>query len=275
MPITPTTISILGCGYVGRPMAKRLFNQGWRVRGATTRPSKLTDLMADGIEPYLLQLTPDLEGHGRQDFFDSEVMVINFPPGRKRTDVEAFMHAAMKSLLTHLKDGRVQKVLFASSTSVYSKGHVQEEDAGQQPPASPSGAALLHAEEVLRNASDFKTTILRYAGLYGYQRKPGRFWSGRRLTNAKNSVNMLHRDDAVGVAIEVINQNCWGQTFNVCADLHPSRADFYTHAAQTLGLPPPVLQSEVTQSEKVVLNAKVRSQLGYTFKYPDPLGFAP
>lgn len=272
---TPTTISILGCGYVGHPLAKLLLTQGWRVRGATTSESKLTNLLADGIEPYLLKLTPNLEGYGRRDFFDSDIVVINFPPGRKRADVEAFMGVAMESLLTHLKEGQVQKVLFISSTSVYSAGHVQEQDAGKLPPSSASGTALLAAEDLLRNASDFKTTVLRFAGLYGYKRKPGRFWSGRPLRAPQNAVNMLHRDDAVGVVMEVIMQNCWGQTFNVCANLHPSRAEFYARAALNLGLPPPQSSSGESHPDKVVLNDKVRTYLGYTFKFPDPLAPAP
>ncbi len=271
----PTTISILGCGYVGHPLAKRLLTQGWRVRGATTSESKLTGLLADGIEPYLLKLTPGLEGRGRRDFFDSDIIVINFPPGRKRTDVEVFMETAMGSLLTYLKSGQVQKVLFISSTSVYSAGHVQEEDAGRLPPDSASGSALLAAEESLRNSSDFKTTVLRFAGLYGYERKPGRFWSGRPLRKPGNSVNMLHRDDAVGVVMEVIMQNCWGQTFNVCADLHPSRVEFYSRMASNLGLPLPQGSFGESQPDKVVLNDKVRTYLGYSFKFPDPLAPAP
>ena len=272
---TPKTISILGCGYVGEPLAKRLLAQGWRIRGATTTQSKLSDLLAVGVEPYLLTLTPKLEGRGYRDFFDSEIMVINFPPGRKREDVQIFMQAAIGSLLTHLGDGHVQKVVFVSSTSVYSVGCVREEDAGKYPPDSASGCALLDAEKQLRDASEFETTILRYGGLYGYQRKPGRFWSNRPLRNPENAVNMLHRDDAVGVTFEVIEQECWGEVFNVCADLHPTRVAFYTQAAQNLNLPPPQSGLGESKPDKIVMNDKVRAHLGYTFQYPDPLDLAP
>ncbi len=269
------TVSILGCGYVGYPLAKLLLERDWRVRGATTSESKLASLLTGGIEPYLLQLTPSLEGHGRRDFFDSDVVVINFPPGRRRRDLKDFMQGAMTSLLAYLEAGSVQKVLFIGSTSVYSSGHVHEEDAGKQPLGSASGDALLAAEDRLRNSSGFETTVLRYAGLYGYERKPGRFWSGRSLRDPENAVNMLHRDDAVGVALEVILQNCWGEVFNVCADLHPTRAEFYTQAARNLGIAPPEIDSGTSQPNKVVLNDRIKSRLGYTFAYPDPLAPAP
>lgn len=272
----PTTISILGCGYVGHPLAKLLVNQGWRVRGATTQKSKLTTLLADRIEPYLLELTPYLRGHGKIDFFDSDLIVINFPPGRKRPDVIEFLDAAMKSLLHYLHQGHVEKVIFISSTSVYGSGHVCEDDAGNDNPGSASGVALLNAEKTLRLSADFNTTVLRFAGLYGYERSPGKFWSGRVLPNPQNAVNMLHQDDAVGVVMEIINQQCWGEVFNVCAEQHPTRAEFYLQAALNQEILPPVIQiDKAHKKNKVVLSDKVIRQLGYTFKYPNPLSDAP
>ncbi|MCY3999317.1 MAG: SDR family oxidoreductase [Bacteroidetes bacterium] len=267
----PTTISILGCGYVGYPLAKSLLSDQWRVRGSTTQESKLTNLLADGIEPYLLEFTPQLSGYGIHDFFDSDVVVINFPPGRKRKNVQSFMKEAMNSLLSYLIHGSVQKVVFISSTSVYSSGQVREEDAGKQPPGSPSGIALLAAENLLSNATDFETTILRFAGLYGYERSPGRFWSGRVLPNPENAVNMLHQDDAVGVIKKVIEKNCWGEVFNVCAEQHPSRAEFYTKIAQNQDIPPPEIQDGTSQPDKVVMCDKLTAHLGYQWIHPDPM----
>ncbi len=273
--MTEPTASVLGCGYIGRPLATLLLERGWRVRGSTTSKAKLDQLLAYGIEPYLLELTPKLQGRGRRDFFDSDVIILNFPPGRKRADVRTFMESVMESLLFYLRAGSVQKVLFVSSTSVYRSGRVREEDAGKLTPETASGCALLAAEKTLRSASEFQTTILRFGGLYGYERKPGRFWSGRSLRNPQNSVNLVHRDDAVGVALATITQNCWGETFNVCADQHPSRAEFYTQAALHLGMAPPKMGLDASQPDKVVLNHRVRERLGYTFKYPDPLTPAP
>ncbi len=269
------TASVLGCGYIGRPLATLLLDRGWRVRGSTTSRTKLDQLLADGIEPYLLELTPDLRGRGRRDFFDSDVVILNFPPGRKRADVGIFMESVMESLLFYLRAGTVQKVLFVSSTSVYRSGYVREEDAGKLTPETASGCALLAAEKTLRSACEFQTTILRCGGLYGYERKPGRFWSGRSVRNPQNSVNLVHRDDAVGVALATITQNCWGETFNVCADQHPSKAEFYTQAASRLGIALPKMGLDESQPDKVVLNHRVRERLGYTFKYPDPLTPAP
>ena len=271
----PTTISILGCGYVGYPLAKSLLRQRWRVRGSTTQKSKLTDLLADGIEPYFLEFTPHLIGYGVLDFFDSDIVVINFPPGRKRNNVQGFMQIALNSLLSYLATGSVEKVIFISSTSVYCSGEVSEEDAGKQPPSSPSGEALLEAENLLRNAQDFETTILRFGGLYGYERSPGRFWSGRVLPNPDNAVNMLHQDDAVGVVKKVIEKNCWGETFNVCAEQHPSRYEFYTKVAMDQGIPPPEIQDGTSQSNKVVLSHKLTTHLGYQWVHPDPMFPAP
>ncbi len=232
-------------------------------------------LLAMGIEPFRIRLTPDLEGAGLVDFFDSEVLLLNFPPGRKRPDVEAFMERAMDGLLAAIQDGRVCFVVFASSTSVYSSGTVREEDAGRPPPDTASGRALLAAEMALRQLSTIQTTVLRYGGLYGYERKPGLFLTGGIVQGGTRPVNLVHRDDAVDVTVRVIAQNVCGEVFNVCADKHPTRAAFYVQAAKWLGRSAPTFGPDYSLPAKIVLNGKLRRTLPYTFRHPDPMRRAP
>ena len=268
-------ISILGCGYVGLPVARELLTHRWRVRGSTTRKDKLGVLVSYGVEPYLIRLTPELSGEGLTDFFDSDVVLLNFPPGRRRDDVGTFLTRAVDSLVLQMRKARVRRVVFASSTSVYASGIVAEDDAGRRQPLSPSGRALLAAERTLQQERSFSTTILRFAGLYGHSRKPGRFLKEGPLRGGQRSVNLVHLDDAVAVTARTIVQGIEGEVFNVCADEHPSRADFYTRAAGWLDRPPPVFIDEDNAPDKVVLNDKVRARLDYEFIHPDPLRRAP
>lgn len=271
----PLTISILGCGYVGLPVAEALISRGWRVRGSTTRTEKLLDLLRVGIEPYLVRLTPKPEGRGLDDFFDSEVVFLNFPPGRRRKDVASFLARAMEGLIGAMRAGQVRRVIFASSTSVYGAGRVTESDATLTPALTDSGRALLKAEKALLQQSDFNTTVLRYGGLYGYHRPPGRFLMGRTIAGGRRAVNLVHRDDAVGVAVAAIEQGRCNEIFNVCADRHPTRQAFYTKAAQWLSCAPPEFADHEDRPDKVVLNDKVRRQLAYEFVHPDPMRRAP
>ena len=228
-------------------------------------------LLDEGIEPFLIRLTPALVGVGLVDFFDSDAVVLCFPPGRRRPNVEAFMDSAMAGLVDHIQAGAVRHVLFTSSTSVYGAGRVSERDASEASPTTASGRALMQAEARLQHASSVELTTLRLAGLYGYERKPGRFMTGRTLTDGELHTNLVHRDDAVGVAIEVLTRGVWGEVFNVCADYHPKRAEFYTWAARQQGLPVPHFEGRSKAADKIVRNDKVRTRLGYQFKHPDPM----
>lgn len=76
------TISILGCGWLGEPLAERLVGDGYTVKGSTTTAEKLDRLAAKGVAPYLIRL--DLEDPRLDpDFFDAEVLFLNIPPGRR------------------------------------------------------------------------------------------------------------------------------------------------------------------------------------------------
>ncbi len=64
-------------------------------------------------------------------------------------------------------------------------------------------------------------------------------------------------------------QKVWGDIFNCCADTHPTKREFYTHAAQSLGNPVPEFTNSGTKSFKIVSNQKVKQILDYTFLHPE------
>ena len=49
-------ISILGCGWLGLPLAKALLENGFLVKGSTTSVEKLSVLENSGIHPFLIAL---------------------------------------------------------------------------------------------------------------------------------------------------------------------------------------------------------------------------
>ena len=272
------TISILGCGWLGLPLGACLARRGYRVKGSTTSPNKLPRLAEAGIAPYLLTLDPCVHGDQVGDFFRADVLFLNIPPGRRRPDAEAFFGELIGSVLTELHSASIDFVVFASSTSVYApmNGLAVEVDAGKPRPASLSGRALLDAEGRFMADAHFDATVLRFAGLYGYDRQPGRFLAGRReVENGAVPVNLVHRDDAVAIVEAVLGQDVRGEVFNVCADEHPTRKAMYTRAAQWLGQDPPIFDDSVTSSYKLVSNQKLKERLGYRFRYPNPLIQAP
>jgi len=273
-------VSILGCGWLGRPLAQHLVAQKVHVRGSTTTPEKVGALRDDGIEPYLLTLGPELAGENVSAFFASPVLVLNVPPSRTADDAEAHYRRQIDAVREAAADGAVEWILFASSTGVYPNVErtVTEAD---QPPGRPealpgtrrsTGRAALAAEERLMRDSSFATTIVRFGGLYGGDRHPGRFLAGRSdIGRPEAPVNLIHQDDCVALLATLLDQNVREEVFNACADAHPTRQALYTRAAEALGLAPPTFDESDTTTGKRVDNQKVKDRCGYQFRHPDPV----
>src|SRR5690606_34435708 len=83
-------ISILGCGWLGLPLAKNLLEQGHVVKGSTTTREKMSHLTAAGITPYQIKRYEDgVQGDLSSFLLDTELLIIDIPPGlRKDPDAD-------------------------------------------------------------------------------------------------------------------------------------------------------------------------------------------
>ncbi|RYY17257.1 MAG: SDR family NAD(P)-dependent oxidoreductase, partial [Cytophagaceae bacterium] len=227
---------MLGCGWLGLPLAHALLAQGHRVLGTTTTPDQLPVLAAAGIEPYLLQLGADFSAADETNLTaflrQANVLVLNVPP---RAAVAGGYPQLLRPVHRAVAAARLQAVLFVSTTGVYPEEPrlMREQDAISTRDA---------ASDVLRTEGHFvprygqwHSTVVRLGGLIGPGRAPGRFLAGRRdLAQGDAPVNLLHLTDAVGVLSAIIKNNSWGYTLNVCALGHPPRREFYPAAAEYL-----------------------------------------
>lgn len=57
--IKNNTISILGCGWFGLALAKKLIGLNYSVKGSTTSQEKLAILQAENIQPFLVNFTAE------------------------------------------------------------------------------------------------------------------------------------------------------------------------------------------------------------------------
>lgn len=268
-------VSVLGCGWLGLPLARELVRRGYAVKGSVTRAEKLGVLTAAGTKGYRLELSPvplgDAEGFFDTSFFDADVLVITLPPRRREAGVEARYPAQVASALQATPPDT--RIIFTGSTSVYPELNrtVTEADAGEGQ-ISASGRAILAAETLLRERD---AVILRLAGLYGYDRQPGRSLAGRDVSGGDGRVNLVHQDDVLRVLVQVIEDGVQNVTLNVCADLHPTRREVYTRQAGRLGFAPPRFIEPHMRDCKLVSSEVLKTALGFTFRYPDPLADAP
>lgn len=266
------TISILGCGWLGLPLAIHLVKEGYAVKGSVTSEDKMEELAHQQIQPYQVMITEaGIESNDIAGFLESEILIINFPPSR-REDVVLYHQAQMAHLVKAIEKSPVQKVLFISSTSVYPdvNGEVFEHETAT--PSKGSGKALLAVEKMLRTNIRFMTTVVRFAGLIGYDRMPGRFLAGKKnVENGDAPINVIHQDDCIGILTGIIRQQAWGDVFNACTDEHPTRREYYTQAAAIAGLELPTFAATADPHFKIINADKIKQRLNYSFKYPDPV----
>lgn len=264
------TIAILGCGWLGLPLAESFKTKGFIVKGSTTSAEKLTRLESLGIEPFLLNLNPEIEGKHSSGFFNSDLLFINIPPGLRVNSPNHYLNQ-LASLMKAAKSSPIKNIIFISTTSVYSElnREVAEADADEEHP-------LFKAEQfILQQFENSKVTILRCGGLMGYERIPAKYFAGKKgLTTGDLRVNYVHRDDVIGIVEAIIENNIWGETLNVVAPEHPTRKAVYEKACLEYGYEMPEFVSPQEPHDfKIISPQRLLDVTGYEFKYANPLDF--
>lgn len=273
------SISILGCGWLGFPLARRLLENGFSVRGSSRDSIRLSDLEKEGIEPFEVDTEKSLDREELTPFWSSDTLLINIPPGRRKGDVLQRHPEEIAAILNRAETGGVQKIFFVSSTSVYDSGpgikHETDLYAGEA--TRSSGQALRLIEQRLRSDSRFKWTIVRPGGLYGYDRHPANYLAGKRdLSGGTRPVNLIHRDDLIRAIERLLDTGITGEDFNVVSDKHPTREAFYQAMARIHGLDEPRFSPEKSnRGGKKISNQKLKQTLDFEFLYPDPAAPAP
>ncbi|HSN48981.1 MAG TPA: hypothetical protein VLR29_09485, partial [Flavobacterium sp.] len=114
-----TQISILGCGWLGLPLAKALLENGFTVNGSTTSRDKLLVLKNFGIQAFKIELS-ETKIQGEVDSFieNSKILIIDIPPKLRGISEENFV-SKIKNVIPFIEKSTVENVLFISSTSVY------------------------------------------------------------------------------------------------------------------------------------------------------------
>ena len=239
-------ISILGCGWLGLPLAKRLVQKGHQVKGSTTSARKMAVIKSAGIIPYLIKLT---ESEPRlSDFINADILIITIP----LKQITPFDNLIKKLPSTI-------KLIYTSSTVVYLPSAEPINEKG----ALDMGHSLVIIEQLIQNAMN-QSTIIRLAGLFDERRHPGRWFKNKLLTNPEDPVNLIHLEDCLGIIEQIIAQQVWDEIFNACADEHPSRKDFYTRASRAIACSTPRINKK-NKSYKIIDNNWVKARLKYSF----------
>ncbi len=219
-------ISVLGCGWLGLPLAKYLSKN------------------------YTIKKSPDFnirvfEDHisGNLDFFNCDLLIITLP--FKRTFENPFIYPhQIRQVLKHAP----KWVIFTSSTSIYPDTLLLATEDISIEPQTQRQQALLETEQLIQ--SHGASTILRLAGLYG----PGR--PIRPYNPDMNTpINLIHLDDIILIIEKIIQEKITG-LFNLVSDDHRYRSELHGQF------------KDQKKIGKIVSNQKLKTELGYQFKYP-------
>jgi len=275
-------VLIVGCGYVGTALATRLQGLGheiWALRRSqspadSASTSGIKFLQADITRPETLSSLPSV--------YDWVVNCVSASHGGAE-DYRAVYVEGMRNLLKWLRVTAPQKFVYTSSTGVYGQmdGSVVDEGSPTIPEAE-TARVLIEAEQVLLAAAGregFPGVVLRVAGIYG----PGRsFWfkqflSGEARIEASGErvLNSIHLEDVVGSIAAALEKGTPGRIYNAADDRPSTQVEIFEWLSQCLKKPlPPRAESGADPvrkrglTSKRVSNERLRTELGYSFRYP-------
>jgi nucleoside-diphosphate-sugar epimerase len=272
-------ISILGCGWLGFPLAKRLLDCDItsQVKGSTTSVDKLELLNSSGIEGFLFDLNPEFSADDEivSNFFDTASLVISLPPRLSKSEPGHYQKQ-IEAVVKRIKSSPIKEIILLSSTGVYPDLNriVTEQDVNT--PEESNSPEMVAVENLLISLrSDRIVTVLRLAGLIGNDRIPGKYVKGKKdISTGLLPVNYIHPEDAVGIIVTILKKGLQSETFNVVAPLHPTRSEIYDSTCAQFGWEAPTyLEPEIPENFKIISGEKLSSFYKYDFRFPDPLQF--
>lgn len=245
-------VAVIGCGWLGFPLALRLKELGYTVLGSSTRETQLELLENKGISGFLYD---DLEHSNIPERVKkAAVAIVNFPPSRSKDYA-----VQVKQLIAQFSADT--KVIFTSSTGVYQD---VEGICNETAPCNLDHPVFL-SEEVVRK-SDRKATILRLAGLISEDRNPVKYLSGKLNADGQKVVNLVHREDVISALLKVLENEAWGETFNVCFPEHPTREAYYCKQAALALLQAPTFSFSIATGKEIDPSKLVRA-LGFVYTH--------
>lgn len=275
-------VLIIGCGYVGMPLGIELVRLGHEVFGIRRSNAGADEMKAAGIVPISADITKPSALASLPKPFDWVVNLVSSSKGGVEEYREVYLNGT-GHLIDWLSAAPPRKFVYTSSTSVYGQtdGSLVKEGSPTEP-QTETGKLLVEAERLLLTAAktaNFPAVILRVAGIYG----PGRGHlfqqylkdAARIAGNGQRLINMIHRDDVIGIILAALKDGRPGETYNAVDDEPVAQIHFFRWLSETLGkwMPPFASDEENAArkrglTQKKVSNRKLKMELSYRFKYP-------
>lgn len=279
---TKANIAIVGCGDIGRRIARDLAAQSTlAVMSSAESESKAKEL---GCETWCVDLDKPLVNAD----WSSVTQIYYLVPPPKTGAVDTRSQVFVEFLASSgFADG--SKLVVISTTGVY--GDCDGERVSEQTelrPMTDRAYRRVDLEQCWQTyAKQHKhcLSILRVPGIYSYSRLPkARLLRGDPVVDPKQCgyTNRIHADDLAYVCVEVMRQQTVSDIYNVSDGVPGRLSEYLLAAAQVLEIPtPPIISMQEAESQvsagmlsylresRQIDNAKLMQAFSLTLRYPD------
>jgi nucleoside-diphosphate-sugar epimerase len=260
-----TKIAVLGCGWLGLPLAKELITSGHKVNGSSTKIEKEKIINDLNISYFIL----DIENltHNTEEFLNAHTLIITIPPSIKNHKIK------ISQLVSKIENSSIKKVIYTSSISVYGNQSGIITEKTETNPSRETSKQILETEQLLSNNKNFSTCILRLGGLIGEKRHPAYFLSGKQIKYPNDLINLVDRTDCILAIKKLIQNNELNEVYNLVNPNHLEKGVYYKKCCENLKLPLPIINNSQSSVIRKVSSNKIMNTLHFKFKknlaYPD------
>ena len=237
----PLKISIIGCGWLGRPLANTLCKK-FDVLCYTRKN------ISDDTLKYIYK--PD----SNSDFWKSDIIIVSI--------------STKDNYLKTLEDianfaDKKSTIIMMSSISVYREFEIEVDEN-----TTITNIALQKEAEELMQSLRKNLLILRLGGLMGSDRIAGKWKNVSKFSDG--FVNYIHLDDVIAIIQKLIEQNIKTGNYNLVAPSYPLRSQVHAKNSELFGFKLGTYEGMTTRK---VLSHAIVKKLNYTFIHPNPLNF--
>ncbi len=267
-----------GFGYSARELARQLPRGEWTITGTSRTPQGCEEITAAGYDAVQFDGLAPFDPGRLQGVTH---VLHSIAPGEHGDPVLRLMG---DDLAAHAAD--LDWFGYLSTTGVY--GNTDGGWVDEHTPLEPSGArgqARLEAENAwlgMHAAFDLPVHLFRLAGIYGPGRnqiESLRNGTAKRIIKPGQVFSRIHVEDIAGILRASMAHVDPGTAYNVCDDEPAPPQEVVAWAADLISMtPPPEIPFEEAElspmarsfyaDSKRVSNARVKAELGYSFRYP-------
>ncbi len=258
-------IGIIGLGYVGKALKKRLISEKFHVYSWSRSLNN-----PENFE-FSFHLENDFELNIDVELIKSlDAIIYTIPPTQTGFDYlkrfKEFIH-----FIKRLKPGI--RFVFLSSTGVFGNQIGEFDENDKIIPTSERSKLLAELEEAVINRFQTNFNVLRLGGIIGPERHPVKSLAKRKQIKGKNHpLSLCYLDDISAAMVFLLNLTQMPKIVHLVSPNHVLKSEYYNSIAKSQNLGELDFDQSDTSSGKKILS-NCLDKLNFEFKYPSPIDY--